>query len=55
MPNRIVIVNSTPIIALASINNLNILKQLYNEVFIPEAVYSEISAKNESKSSCWGI
>ncbi len=50
MPDRTVIVNSTPIIALASINSLFILKDLYGEVFIPAAVYDEISAKKDSKS-----
>ena len=44
--HRIVIVNSTPIIALIGINQLDILKSLYNEIIIPEAVYNEISVKD---------
>ena len=43
-----VIVNSTPIISLCHIGKLGLLKQLYGEVLIPEAVYREISAKQNS-------
>lgn len=39
---RKVIVNTTPIIALADIGYLDLLKELYGEIFIPEAVLSEI-------------
>lgn len=39
---RKVIVNTTPIIALADIGYLNLLKKLYGEILIPEAVLSEI-------------
>ena len=39
---RKVIVNTTPIIALADIGYLDLLKKLYNEILIPEAVLSEI-------------
>ena len=39
---RKVIVNTTPIIALADIGYLNLLKELYGEILIPEAVLSEI-------------
>ena len=41
-----VIVNSTPIIALQGIGRLGILKELYSETIIPEAVRDEISIKN---------
>jgi len=41
-----VIVNSTPIIALLEIGRLGILKELYSEIIIPEAVRDEISIKN---------
>lgn len=46
---RKVVVNSTPLIALSGINHLEILHKIYGEVFIPNAVYLEISAKPESK------
>lgn len=37
--------NATPIISLSSVNKLDILKELFHTVIIPEAVYSEIRAK----------
>jgi len=43
-----VIVNSTPIISLCLIGKLGLLKDLYGEVLIPDAVYREISAKHDS-------
>ena len=47
---KIVIVNSTPIIALSSINKLGLLKELYGTVIIPNAVKDEIEAKSKSKA-----
>ena len=41
---RTVIVNTTPIIALALIGKLKLLQQLYGEVVIPPAVWAEINA-----------
>ncbi len=43
-----VIVNSTPLITLCNINEINILKELYETVTIPKAVYEEITAKEDS-------
>ncbi|MDR1699796.1 MAG: hypothetical protein LBR68_01220 [Lachnoclostridium sp.] len=43
---KTVIVNSTPIIALRCINNLYILKELYGEIIIPNAVYEEVTSKD---------
>lgn len=43
---RRVIVNSTPIIVLCSIGLLDVLKELYAEIFIPEAVYREGTVEN---------
>ncbi|AZT91084.1 DUF3368 domain-containing protein [Caldicellulosiruptor changbaiensis] len=40
---RKVIDNSTPIIALNSINKLYLLKSLYEKVYIPYAVYEEVA------------
>jgi len=38
--------NATPIISLSSIGKLNILKELFEEIIIPEAVYKEIKSKD---------
>ena len=45
---RKVIVNSTPLIVLCGIGKLNILKELYKEIVIPSAVYTEVTAKADS-------
>ncbi|MFC4766959.1 DUF3368 domain-containing protein [Effusibacillus consociatus] len=39
--NRIVC-NASPIIALSSINSLGLLAQLFDEIYIPQAVYREV-------------
>ncbi len=41
---RIVVVNTTPILSLAMIRQLGLLRDLYTEVFIPPAVRAEIQA-----------
>lgn len=43
-----IIVNSTPLIVLTNINHLSLLKNLYSEIFIPQAVFDEVTAKNDS-------
>ena len=45
---RKVVVNSTPLIALCKVNRLELLKDLYGEITIPEAVFQEITAKNDA-------
>ncbi len=50
MREKLIIINSTPIIALASIDKISLLNELYGKVFIPEAVHNEISAKSGSKA-----
>lgn len=45
---RRVIVNSTPIIVLCNIGLLDILKSLYAEICIPEAVSREVTEKDDS-------
>ena len=45
---RKVVVNTTPLIALSHVGRLDILKELYGEIIIPEAVYRELSAKKDS-------
>ena len=44
---RKVIINSTPIIALCKVDQLEILHKLYGEVYIPQAVFREITEKND--------
>lgn len=43
-----VIVNSTPIITLCNIGKLHLLKDLYGQITIPQAVYEEVTAKKDS-------
>lgn len=45
---RKVVVNTTPLIALSHVGQLDILRKLYGEIIIPEAVYRELSVKTES-------
>jgi hypothetical protein len=45
----IVVSNTTPIISLASIQQLEILERLFGEIIVPKAVYGEIKAKES-----WG-
>lgn len=45
---RKVVVNTTPLIALSHVGQLSILKKLYGEIIIPEAVYRELSVKADS-------
>ncbi|MEA2029642.1 MAG: DUF3368 domain-containing protein [Campylobacterota bacterium] len=41
----IVVCNATPIISLASIGRIDILKNLFDKLYIPKAVYDEIKSK----------
>ena len=43
---KIVVVNSTPILALHAIGRLEILKELYGEILIPDAVRREVTVKD---------
>ena len=40
-----IVSNTTPIISLASIGRLDILKDIFKKILIPESVYREIKAK----------
>ena len=42
--NRIVVTNTTPIIALAIIDKLDLLEHLYSTIHIPEAVSKEVQS-----------
>ncbi|GGE41659.1 DUF3368 domain-containing protein [Psychroflexus planctonicus] len=39
-----VVSNTTPIISFLKLNRLDLLKDLYNQIYIPHAVYQEIEA-----------
>lgn len=45
---RKVIVNSTPLIVLCGIGRLDILREMYQEIYIPYAVFQEVTAKDDS-------
>ena len=45
---RKVVVNFTPIIAFAKVGKLDILKDMYSRVIIPDAVFNEVTAKDDS-------
>lgn len=42
----IIVINATPIISLSSISQLPLLQALFGEVYIPQAVHTEIKAKH---------
>ena len=50
MPRRVgvVVVNTTPIIALSLVNQLDLLRRLYVEILIPPAVQAEVRAGGAS-------
>jgi predicted nucleic acid-binding protein len=43
------VVNSTPLIALAVIDQVDLLNSLFDEVLIPETVYEEVVLKGENR------
>lgn len=45
-----VVVNSTPIIALSKCGKLDLLRTLFGEIIIPEAVYTEVCTKEDTVS-----
>ena len=50
MAKNSVVVNTSPIIYLASINKINIFKDLFQEVFIPDAVKREVQSGGKDSS-----
>lgn len=57
----IIVSDTTPLIGLASINRLEILRELFDDVYIPQAVYDETvthgrtagNAKRDVKNAAW--
>lgn len=49
---RKVVVNTTPLIALSHVGQLEVLKKLYGRIIIPEAVYRELSVKIDTILQC---
>ena len=47
---RKVVVNTTPLIALSHVGQLEVLKDLYGEIIISDAVYRELAVKEGSVS-----
>lgn len=46
---RKIIVNSTPIISLCSIGRIELLKNMYEKIYIPYGVYEEVCIEGSSK------
>ncbi len=40
-----IVSNTTPIIALSSIQKIHLLKDLFEKVYLPEAVFKEVKSK----------
>lgn len=45
-----IIVNSTPLISLALLGELDLLRKIFGEVTIPRAVYDEVITRGENKT-----
>lgn len=47
--SKIVIADSSCLIALSKIGELSLLKQLFSHIFIPQAVYKEVVIRGEGR------
>ena len=45
-----IIVNSTPLISLAVINRLELLRRIFGDVYVPRAVYDEVITNGKGKT-----
>jgi len=52
---RKIISNASPLIGICSINLLNILRELWSEIIIPEAVYREVVINGSGKQGSLAI
>ena len=51
MSNRVsVVVNSTPLITLGNTGHIGLLREVFGEILIPEAVFREVTSKDDSAS-----
>ncbi|MFA5920984.1 MAG: hypothetical protein WC856_06800 [Methylococcaceae bacterium] len=48
--NPVVVSNSTPLIALASIGRFSVLRELFSQIHIPEAVLSEVAGDKRRRA-----
>ena len=48
----IVIANSTPLITLSKVGKLNLLKDIFGEIIIPQGVYDEVCSSGSGKAWC---
>jgi len=51
MKNKTAIVNATPLISLAIINQLDLLSKIFHKVIIPSEVAKEVTQKGKQKST----
>lgn len=49
------VVNTTPLVSLAQIGQLDILRQLFTEILIPETVFEECTARGDERPGAKGI
>ena len=49
MNNLIIVSNTSPITSLAAVGQLNLLKELYQRIIIPETVYQRLRQKIAQK------
>jgi uncharacterized protein len=47
--SKIVIADSSCLIALSKIGELELLKRLFSHIFIPQAVYQEVAIRGEGR------
>ena len=45
----IVVTNSTPIISLAKIDKLHLLRDIFGKIYVPNAVYKEVVLKGKGR------
>lgn len=44
-----VVCNATPLIALAKIGEINLLKEFFGEIYIPDAVYDDVVTRGQNR------